>query len=167
MDTTPATPEAAEDSSASNWRSALEAEDGSFDESELGWYGQDSPIYSGEPTPAQTEAARRFVSHWLEADGHGFIIPGTEWGQSLKHWLNILVSRPAPGGDELPEYSPAIGSAATMEVGAALEAAQELERQGVSIEGGSFVEGAVWQQQRLLRSALAGGYRTDDQEGRR
>lgn len=93
---------AAGDSSAANWRSALENDEGYYDESELPWYGDGSPSYRSNPTPAQIEAARRFVSHWLEGDNHGFIIPGSEWGRSLKHWLHMLVATPAPGGDDLP-----------------------------------------------------------------
>lgn len=102
MDTTPENSAAAEDSSAANWRSALENDEGSYDESELPWYGDGSPRYSEPSTPAQIEAARRFVSHWLEGDNHGFIIPGNEWGRSLKHWLHMLVATPAPGGEDLP-----------------------------------------------------------------
>ena len=93
---------AAEIDSAANWRSALEDNEGHFDESELPWYGDGSPRYRGHPTPAQIEAARRFVSHWLESDSHGFVIPGSEWGRSLKHWLTMLVATPAPGGQDLP-----------------------------------------------------------------
>lgn len=90
-----------EDVSAANWKSALENHQGFIDESELVWYDEKSPQYGpGEPTPAQIEAARRFVSQWLNVDNHGFAIPGTEWGRSLWHWLNILTARPAPGVDE-------------------------------------------------------------------
>lgn len=90
------------DDSANNWLSALESPGGVMPEaSELFWYGDHSPNYGDEPTPAQTEAARRFVNHWLERDGHGFIIPGSEWGLSLKHWLHILVARPAPGAESI------------------------------------------------------------------
>lgn len=105
MDISSATPatasESAEDNSAANWKSALENNEGHFDESELVWYEEKSPKYGpGEPTPAQIEAARRFVSQWLHVDNHGFIIPNSEWGKSLLHWLNILAARPAPGEDE-------------------------------------------------------------------
>ena len=97
-DRIPAAP--AGDDSAKNWLSALEAEDGTMPAaSELVWYGDHSPNYGEGPTPAQIEAARRFVSHWLEGDNHGFIIPGSEWGQSLKHWLHMLVGHPAPGAE--------------------------------------------------------------------
>jgi len=92
---------APEDHHASNWKSWLEDKDGNFDEEELPWYGhgEDSPQYGpGVPPAAQTEAARRFVSSWLNEDGHGFVIPGSEWGLSLKHWLHILVARPAEDG---------------------------------------------------------------------
>lgn len=93
---------AAEDNSAANWKSALENDAGYYDEGELPWYGDGSPSYGSNPTPAQIEAARRFVSHWLEGDSHGFIVPGSEWGHSLKHWLHVLVATPAPGGEDLP-----------------------------------------------------------------
>lgn len=85
----------AEDVSAANWKSALENPAGQIDESELIWYEEESPNYS-QPTPAQTEAARRFVSQWLEKDNHGFQIPGDEWGKSLLHWLRVLTARDAP-----------------------------------------------------------------------
>lgn len=85
---------------AANWKSALADNSGSFDGEELVWYDAESPSYSGNPTPAQTEAARRFVSNWLNSDAHGFVIPGDEWGKSLYHWLNILVAREAPGSEE-------------------------------------------------------------------
>lgn len=99
MDISGTTP-AVEDNSAANWQSALENNQGVFDESELVWYEAKSPEYGpGEPTPAQIEAARRFVSQWLNVDNHGFIIPGNEWGKSLLHWLNILAARPAPGAN--------------------------------------------------------------------
>lgn len=94
MDNT--TARAGEEDSAANWQSALEDNAGNFDQSELPWYGDgQSPSYSREPTPAQTEAARRFVSNWLEHDNQGFAIPGSEWGRSLKHWLSVLVARTA------------------------------------------------------------------------
>lgn len=100
MDTSSTTQEPGstiEDDSADNWQSALENAQGVFDESELVWYEEKSPKYGpGEPTPAQIEAARRFVSQWLNVDSHGFVIPGNEWGKSLLHWLNILVAREAP-----------------------------------------------------------------------
>jgi hypothetical protein len=90
----------AEDS-AKNWKSALENNQGDFDETELLWYSEESPQYGpDEPTPAQIEAGRRFVSEWLNVDSQGFVIPGTEWGRSLLHWLNILVARPAPTENE-------------------------------------------------------------------
>jgi hypothetical protein len=92
---------AAEDDSANNWKSALESEAGDYDETELVWYSSQTPEYPSEPTPAQTEAARRFVSHWLEGDNHGFIIPGSEWGRSMKHWMHILVRRSAPGAEAI------------------------------------------------------------------
>jgi hypothetical protein len=102
--TTPEPTPESEDNSAANWQSALENHEGFFDQSELIWYEAKSPEYGpGEPTPAQTEAARRFVSQWLNVDNHGFIIPGNEWGKSLLHWLNILTARPAPGEDAEPE----------------------------------------------------------------
>lgn len=105
MDISSATPtnasESVEDNSAANWKSALENNEGHFDESELVWYEEKSPEYGpGEPTPAQIEAARRFVSQWLNVDNHGLVIPGSEWGKSLLHWLNILAARPAPGVSE-------------------------------------------------------------------
>lgn len=82
--------------SATNWESALPNNAGLFIKEELVWYDAESPKYSGEPTPAQIEAARRFVSNWLNHENHGFIIPASEWGKSLYHWLNILVAREAP-----------------------------------------------------------------------
>lgn len=84
-----------EDVSAANWKSALESPTGQIDESELIWYEEESPTYS-QPTPAQTEAARRFVTQWLEKDNHDFQIPGNEWGKSLLHWLRVLTARDAP-----------------------------------------------------------------------
>lgn len=81
--------------SAGQWREALESNDGSFDEKEIIWYDVTSPTYS-QPTPAQTEAARRFVSHWLNSDDQDFVIPSNEWGKSLYHWINVLVAREAP-----------------------------------------------------------------------
>ncbi len=93
-----------EDGSAANWKAAIASPaDDLVDESELAWYDETSPRSGGAPEPASIEAARRFVSHWLEGDNHEFIIPGTEWGRSLKHWLHILVASPAPGGENLAE----------------------------------------------------------------
>lgn len=82
--------------SASNWESALVNNSGEFNQDEIVWYDKKSPKYSGEPTPAQIEAARRFVSRWLNTENQGFIIPSSEWGRSLYHWLNILVASEAP-----------------------------------------------------------------------
>ena len=94
------TPDGKSSTSADNWPSALENEEGYFDESELFWYAATSPRYVlDELTPAQIEAARRFVSHWLESNSQGFLIPDSEWGRSLKHWLHVLVARPAPQGE--------------------------------------------------------------------
>lgn len=92
-----------EDNSANNWVSALENNEGHIDESELVWYDSETPVYHGNPTPAQVEAARRFVSQWLNTDAKGFVIPGSEWGRSLKHWLHILVAQPAPETTQEPE----------------------------------------------------------------
>jgi len=89
---------APEDHDPANWKSWLEDDNGNLNEDELPWYGRrdESPNYGPDAPPAaQVEAARRFVSHWLNEDGHGFVIPGGEWGVSLKHWLHILVARPA------------------------------------------------------------------------
>lgn len=100
---------APEDHHASNWKTWLEDGEGNFNEEELPWYGttDESPSYGRNiPSAAQTEAARRFVSHWLNEDNHGFIIPGNEWGVSLKHWLNVLVARPAEDG-RVPDPSTA------------------------------------------------------------
>lgn len=105
VDRIPAAP--AGDDSAKNWLSALEAPDGTMPEAlELFWYSETSPNYGRGPTPAQIEAARRFVSHWLEGDNHGFIIPGSEWGLSLKHWLHILVARNAPDAETIVDPEP-------------------------------------------------------------
>lgn len=62
------------------------------------WYSETNPEYGGKLPIAQeqTEAARRFVSQWLESDAHGFVIPGDEWGLSLKHWINHLVAATGP-----------------------------------------------------------------------
>lgn len=90
------------ENSAADWQSAIKDGFGSIPKGELAWYGGGSPRYAKVPEPAQIEAARRFLSHWLESDNHGFIIPDSEWGKSLKHWLHILVATPAPGGEGLP-----------------------------------------------------------------
>lgn len=92
---------APEDHDPANWKSWLEDGDGKLNEEELPWYGisDDSPSYGPDAPPAaQIEAARRFVSHWLNEDAHEFVIPGGEWGRSLMHWLHILVARPAEDG---------------------------------------------------------------------
>lgn len=87
--------------SAINWESALVNNAGFFIKEELVWYDAESPKYSGDPTPAQTEAARRFVSNWLNHENQGFIIPDSEWGKSLYHWLNVLVAREAADDESI------------------------------------------------------------------
>lgn len=102
---------AAEDSSAANWRQAMEEFESQGDAGEAAafWYSPDSPQYADESTPAELEAARRFIAKWLRGDNHGFIIPGTEWGKSLKGWLNVLIANPLPGAEEMvDEPSPTI-----------------------------------------------------------
>lgn len=94
--------------SVTNWKSALADNSGSFNGEELVWYDAESPRYSGDPTPEQTEAARRFVSNWLNTDAYGFVIPGDEWGKSLYHWLNILVAREAEGSQEAEQESQSV-----------------------------------------------------------
>jgi len=68
------------------------------EEDDKEWYSSHNPSYSGEQSieDTKTEAARRFVSHWLSEDSHGFRIPGDEWGQSLLHWINHLVAATGP-----------------------------------------------------------------------
>jgi hypothetical protein len=53
----------------------------------------------GTGITAPTTAKDPLPLRWLEGDSHGFIIPGSEWGQSLKHWIHMLVGRPAPGAE--------------------------------------------------------------------
>lgn len=95
-------------STAANWRAAMEEFEGNGDAGNEAafWYSPDSPIYSEEPTPAELEAARRFIAKWLQGDNHGFIIPGTEWGLSLKGWLNVLIANPLPGAEEMVDEQP-------------------------------------------------------------
>lgn len=84
-----------EQATADQWEQSLVNNDGFFNPDELVWYDEESPIYP-VATAAQTEAARRFVSHWLNHENQGFIIPNSEWGLSLKHWLHILVAQNSP-----------------------------------------------------------------------
>lgn len=71
------------------------------------WYGEDeNPVYrtslsradelsSSEDTD-QLVLARRFISHWLENDNHGFVIPGTEWGKELLWAIKKLLGATNP-----------------------------------------------------------------------
>lgn len=65
-----------------------------FDEPE--WYDDRGVRFTGEPSAAQVEAARRFVTRWLHYNDPEFTIPGSEWGQSLVHWIQTLVAAAEP-----------------------------------------------------------------------
>jgi len=60
------------------------------------WYDDRGVRFTGNPTPAQVEAARRFVTRWLHYNEPRFTIPGTEWGQSLLHWIQTLTAAAEP-----------------------------------------------------------------------
>lgn len=62
------------------------------------WYSKEQAEFSGEwkLDSDELEAARRFVSRWLLEDAHGFVIPGSEWGRTLKHWLGVMLAHTGP-----------------------------------------------------------------------
>jgi len=86
---------------------------------DLEWYADTPAVYAGPEAASgtdrpedQLEAARRFIKGWLNGNAHGFVIPGGEWGRSLKHWLETLLSHTSPlseriaaGGDSIVRYA--------------------------------------------------------------